>query len=395
MKGFWAIVVRELKDKRTLLIGALVLGVIPWIAPFLPGLRRFNPDDVRGAFVILLGMSLPPALGLGLGASVVGEEVAGRHLGFYFARPLAAWSIWSGKMLVALLVPLTASVLIFIPPTLLHSFGGDNPSGAWLGGTAAPLSFLPFPSSLGVSILLGALAHVGAGLYRTRSPWLALDLALAALVAGGFFFVGRQTLDAGAQELTYRAGAWLAAALVAICLAAGFAQVAYGRSDPRRGRLGLAAVLWSGLLLCLGGAVATAAWYLSPDPADLRGRVVLPLGDGDHFLLSGFGSRGRDFWAPWLAMDAGNGRVLRVAVGFAAATGSPNGRHVALIEGALSPRLVLVSAVSGQPLNDIRSVTRRVVWVMKNGKVELDKRAPENPAATIRVAGCENKAYRR
>lgn len=36
MKGFWAIIVRELRDKRTLLIGALALGVVPWIAPFFP-----------------------------------------------------------------------------------------------------------------------------------------------------------------------------------------------------------------------------------------------------------------------------------------------------------------------------------------------------------------------
>ena len=220
MRGLWAIVVRELRDKRTLLIGALVLGVIPWIAPFMPGLHHFRADDVRGAFMMLLGISLPPALGLGLGASVVGDEVAGRRLGFYFARPLGAWAIWGGKMLVALLVPVTAVVLIFIPATLLHSLGGDDPSRSWLGGTASPLTFEPFLWSLGASVLLCALAHVGAGLYRTRSPWLALDLALAAFVAGGFFFVGRQMLDRGAQEVAARAGLWLSVALVTICLAA-------------------------------------------------------------------------------------------------------------------------------------------------------------------------------
>ena len=337
MKGLWAIVLRELRDKRTLLIGALVLGVIPWIAPFFPGLYRFKTEDVRGAFMILLGLSLPPALALGLGASVMGEEVAGRRLGFYFARPLGAWAIWGGKMLVALLVPLAAAVLIFTPGEAVLLAGGNGvPEGPILG-------------SLALSVMLCALAHVGAGLYRTRSPWLALDLAVAAFVAGGFFFLGRHMVDSGAQEAAARAGRWLSVALVAICLAAGFAQVACGRSEPRRGHLALASVLFGGLFLCLGGAMATAAWYLSPEPADLRGRVVLPLADSDHFLLSAFGSRGRDLYAPWFALDARDGSARQIVANLAPAAVSPNGRHVALIEGALSPRLVLVSAVAGQP----------------------------------------------
>lgn len=53
-----------------------------------------------------------------------------------------------------------------------------------------------------------------------------------------------------------------------------------------------------------------------------------------------------------------------------------------------------IVAVSGQPLTDIRAVTRRVVWVMKNGKVEIDKRVPARPAAAIRAAGCGARAFR-
>ena len=333
MKGFWAIIVRELRDKRTLLIGALALGVVPWIAPFFPGLSRFKTEDVRGAFMILLGLSLPPALGLGLGASVVGEEVAGRRLGFYFARPLAAWAIWGGKMVVALLLPLVAAVLIFTPGAAV--LRGDVPVG-------------PVVGSLAISVLLCAVAHVAAGLYRTRSPWLALDLALATFVVGGFYFVGWQAVDSGARDLAVRAGPWLALAVVVIALSAGLAQVAQGRGDPVRGHLALAVVLWGGLLVCLGGASGLTAWYLSPAPADLRGRTVLPIGDGDHFLLSAFGSRGRDFFAPWFALDVREGRGQKVAANLAPAAVSPGGRHVALIEGAISPRLVLVSAVAGQ-----------------------------------------------
>ena len=338
MKGLWATFVRELRDKRTLLIGALALAAVPWIGPFVPGLRRFDPEEVRRTFMILLGVALPPALALGLGASVLGEEVAGRRLGFYFARPLEAWAIWGGKMLVALLVPVSAAALIFTPLIILFTRGGDDVRDAH--------EF--FGWSLALSVMLGVLAQVGAGLYRTRSPWLALDLALAALVAGGFYFVGREMFDRGAQEAFQRSTVWTAVAFVSTCLAAGFAQVAQGRSDPRRGHLALAVVLWGGLLLCLGGASAYAAWYFSPEPADLQDRVVLPLGDGDHFLYSGFSSRGRTFFAPWFAMDARDGGGRQVSANLAPAAVSPNRRHVLLTEGALSPRLVLVSALPGQ-----------------------------------------------
>lgn len=334
MKGLWAIMVRELQDKRTLLLGALPLGVIPWIAPFVPGLSRFKAEEVRVAFMALLGISLPSALALGLCASVVGEEVAGRRLGFYFARPLAAWSIWGGKMLVALLVPLTAAVVIFTPLA-----------------TLPPLPSGPFQAagwSLAAAVLLGALAHAGAGLYRTRSPWLALDLALAAFVAGAFYFVGWQMFDFGARDVALSAGVWLAVALVVTCLTAGFAQVAYGRSDPQRGHLALAATLWGGLLLCLGASAALAHFYLFPEPADVGGRTAFAIGDGEHFLLSGFRSRGRYIFAPWFAVDARDGSARRVAASLSLTAVSPNGRHTVLIEGELSPRLVLVSAVAGQ-----------------------------------------------
>ena len=76
---------------------------------------------------------------------------------------------------------------------------------------------------------------------------------------------------------------------------------------------------------------------------------MLPLADGDHFLLSAFGSRGRDFSAPWFALDARDGGARQIVANFAFAAVSPNGRHVGLIEGALWPRLVLVSTVAGQP----------------------------------------------
>ena len=242
-------------------------------------------------------------------------------------------------MLVALLVPLTTSVVILALAILLRSVANDDLDEVF--------TFLQV--SLVWTVVLGALAHAGAGLYRTRSPWIAVDLALLAVVAGSFYFVGRDMIDAGALHAALDAGLWLAGAVVVACLAAGFAQVAFGRSDPRRGHLALAAVLWGGLALCLGGATFFARWHLAPDPGDLQGRVVVCLGGGDHFLLSGFKARGRDYFAPWFVVDARDGGARRLGGRLSAVAISPNRRHAALVEGVLAPRLVLISSVAGQP----------------------------------------------
>ncbi|HVQ30900.1 MAG TPA: hypothetical protein VMV21_15020, partial [Vicinamibacteria bacterium] len=256
MKGLWAVAADELRSKRALLTGMLALGALPWAAPYFPGLHRFDAADVRSAFMILVGLSLPPALGLGLGASAVGEEIGGRRLGFYFARPIGAGAIWGGKMLVALLVPLLAALVVFIPGAVVLLAGKREVLEA-LGGTAV------------LSALLCGLAHVGAGLYRTRSPWLALDLVAGALVFGGFYLVGHQMVDGGAAEGAARSGPWLAGVLLVCCLGAGLAQVAFGRTDPQQGHMALAGVLWGGLLLSLGIVSAASSWYLSPTPAEL------------------------------------------------------------------------------------------------------------------------------
>jgi imidazolonepropionase-like amidohydrolase len=48
--------------------------------------------------------------------------------------------------------------------------------------------------------------------------------------------------------------------------------------------------------------------------------------------------------------------------------------------GRLAPGFAAdIVAVTGQPLTDIRAVTRQVVWVMKAGEVMVDKRRTGNP----------------
>ena len=264
MKGLWAIAVDELRSKRALLMGMLALGALPWAAPFFPGLHRFDAADVRSASMILVGLSLPPALGLGLGASAVGEEIGGRRLGFYFARPIGAWAIWGGDAGGPARAPARR-------PRGLHS-GGDRSSpgearaGRGTRGRCGPLRFALRPGPRGSRPLPNAVAVARPGSRGRRLR-------------------GRRFLPRGAAHGRQRGGR---GSVPRRSLARrGTAGLLPGRGPgpgglradrsparthgPRRRAVG-------GLLLCLGMSSAAAAWYLSPPPADLQDRVVLPPG---------------------------------------------------------------------------------------------------------------------
>jgi hypothetical protein len=346
MNGFLTVARRELRERSNLVLAAPILALVPLLAPYAPGLTRVPPGEARLAFIVILAFVLPLALALGLGASALGDEVAGRRLGFFFSRPLSAFEIWSGKIVVALVVPVTVSVLI-LSPLVLRARLGDSQM-PWHG-----FSSLPWFAIIGFSWVVASLAHVAAGLYHTRSPLLVVDLALAGALGGAFYFLGWHLADAGVGLQPGDLGPdspwiWVATLLFAgVCLAAGFAQVAVGRSDPARGHRALSLTLWGGLGLGLAATATASAWLLSPAPQDLRYRTVVPL-PGGYFMLGGVASRGVSVSAIFL-VDPRDGRAQRVSSGSSGLVPSASGRHVLFGEGVLSPRLVVVSAVSGQP----------------------------------------------
>ena len=229
MNGFLTVARRELWERRNLVLAAPILALLPLLAPYVPGLTDVPEGVRRLAFKALLGFALPLALALGLGASALGDEVAGRRLGFFFSRPLGTFAIWGGKMVVALLVPVAISVLVVGPFVLFRTEGGDL---AWRGFRSMPWFVI-----LGFSWVLASLAQVVAGLYRTRSPWLVLDLALAGALSTAFYLLVWHLVDAGAGPRHTNLGPdspplWIATLyLVGICLAAGYRP---GRGGPHR-----------------------------------------------------------------------------------------------------------------------------------------------------------------
>src|SRR5688572_31008663 len=96
MNAALAIARREVRERRSLLAAALILGLLP------VALKRLLPvpaDDIGELLSILLYLAFPTAVALAVGASIVGRDVVERRLGFYFSRPLSAGALWGGKFL--------------------------------------------------------------------------------------------------------------------------------------------------------------------------------------------------------------------------------------------------------------------------------------------------------
>jgi hypothetical protein len=366
MRGLWAVVLRELLDKRRFLLAAVATAAIPPLGSPVFALWGRNPAEVLVAFSVFLGVTFPLALALGLGLSVASEEVAGRRLSFDFARPLGAGAIWGGRAIVALLLPVVAEVVIFSPVFLLGLPLWNDPAGHPRGG----LWGLGVIISKGCVVMTG-LGSVAGGLYRTRSPLLAVDLALGAAFSGAFYVLGRRLVDAGGllwellelptmitgqplnvlhpPSVAFAAAETLAVGFVVLFFLAGFAQVAVGRTDPRRAHLALSGTLWGGALVALAASTAFTAWFLNPPPREVAYRMVLPLAGGRSVLLAGRAAD-RGAFSPVYLIDARDGGHQRIAsFGGWAVDRFPEPRHVILSDGYLSPRLVAVRATEGRP----------------------------------------------
>ncbi|HNX48803.1 MAG TPA: hypothetical protein PKL08_01450, partial [Thermoanaerobaculaceae bacterium] len=263
MRGFLAVAQREIVDRRMWLVAAVAAGLIPLVAPLLPWVSPQSAAEARNTLASVLASALVTAGALVLGISMIGSELGERRLGFYFARPLGAAAIWWGKLVASFLIVVLVGVLVVLPTVLL---GGElavrelfelTGGGAWLPGAGAALVLL---------VLL--LAHAMSVAGRSRSLLLVLDLVAAVAVGAVIWLVCVRFLFTALGLLV-----WLLAAstmaLLAGLGAAGWVQVAVGRTDPRRGHRALSATLWGtfgSFALLLAGY---ATWVVSATPSSI------------------------------------------------------------------------------------------------------------------------------
>ena len=124
------------------------------------------------------------------------------------------------------------------------------------------------------------------------------------------------------------------------------------------------------------GAERALRAFISRNVAMLRRahEAGVPVAMGSDAVMTMFGENTRELeW--FVAAGMTPGEALRAATLNGAQLLGQQDRL-----GRLAPGFAAdIVAVTGQPLTDIRAVTRQVVWVMKAGEVMVDKRRTGNP----------------
>lgn len=309
MSPFWSIVKRETGERRLLMVGALVLGLLPYAAVLLPGEIGQTMARERLQIAAILAAVASAVTALFLGGSVIARDLAERRLSFYFARPIPNWAIWGGKMAAAAALSLATGALILLPALLTGTPElAAPPLYAWLGLAIA----LAFPTLLG-------LAHAVSVSIRTRSPWLLLDLAgllgVTAIVLAArdpLVKAGIPGLHASRGSILLGSDFALAALFAVATLVAGARQVSVGRTDPRRGHKALSLTFWSLALAVALLFSGFSRWVLDVEVKDLREiRIVVAARQGNWVLASGPAQQ-RPGFQPNFLFDTASGRSLRI-----------------------------------------------------------------------------------
>ena len=182
MKGFVAVLEREISERRLLALVAFILGLVPLALPLVPGLLPggFSAEDLRSGLAIGLTALLTVILALFLGGTIITGDLAERRLGFYFARPLSGGAIWAGKLGAALALTLATAFLVALPTLAID---GLRPWGLLANDLPQPRPAFPnraftatwfFLAWIALVLLAVLAAHAASVMIRARSALLAL-----------------------------------------------------------------------------------------------------------------------------------------------------------------------------------------------------------------------------
>jgi hypothetical protein len=312
MRGLVAVAAREIRERRIMFLAALCFGLLPVVVPRLPWLRAQMSTAEHVQVAVVTGTLIAIAFAFALGSSIVARDIGERRLGFYFARPVAAFSIWAGKILAACLMVVLGNALAMLPGVLTSGLGG--------GGGAPPHQShaTPFGITPTALLLWGtswlfclALASAVAGAFRARSGLLIVDVMAFPAVLAAIALITLKLFDAGAEaifnlRMSRIPWPWLIVSVMTpVLLAASAAQVVSGRSDPRRGHVALSAVVWGALGVAVAAYFLYAQWLLAATPLDLVSKHVEAPPTGRRFLVAGEAVKRLLFYPSFLVGDDG------------------------------------------------------------------------------------------
>jgi hypothetical protein len=304
MRGAWTIALREIVERRVLLLAALVAGLFPFASPLFPGVRAGDWNEARDLSALIVSVLFGVGCAILLGATVIGRDLAERRLSFDFSRPVGSGGIWAGRLGGALGLSVLALGVALLPATavgggLVSASNGTTIRGLALAAVAAMVVVIP-------------LAHVAGVALRSRSAWLAVDVAAAGVVVLVVGATGRILYNAFALQLLTEALIGLGLLAVLGLWVASVSQVVVGRIDPRRGHAAQACTLW-GILLCLAMVFAGfIAWVVAASPRDLGWVFAQPAPRGPWVAVTG-AARARGDYMPGFLINSATGRYVRLA----------------------------------------------------------------------------------
>jgi hypothetical protein len=245
---------RDIREKQSVFVAALIIGVLLLGLPWLPGLHASNPTELRTITAFTAGVGLALGMAILHGATMIASDLSERRFGFYLARPVTTGTLFAGKLLGGGVLVLGTALLVILPVALASGGVRLSELNGLLGGVGT--------ISL-VLLLLLLAAHVVSISLRARSPWLLAEFGGLLL---GAWLVWQSALRLLAGLRWDLLGAHLVGILLATLLVLGTATwilVAHGRTDLRRGHRLQALVLSAGLVAVGLGALAHATWAVS------------------------------------------------------------------------------------------------------------------------------------
>jgi ABC-type transport system involved in multi-copper enzyme maturation permease subunit len=272
MSHVLVIAAREIRERKLVIIGAVLIAPLSALAPLISGAHSSQRGDILIVAGAVTAVLYAAGLAIAIGGGIVGRDLRTGRMSFYFSKPVSASAIWFGKVIGALTTIAVAAIIILIPALAM---GGR----AWEMRLDQPLRLLALVA--GGAILLFLVSHVVSTLIASRSPLVLADLAMFLTLLGVLLIVTRPLAIAGATYSVTFIVLGVLAASVLVILAAGARQLARGRTDARRNHIELSRVVWPVMLLVVLGAAGYSKWVrtLTPRNINLWGIAQSPAGD--------------------------------------------------------------------------------------------------------------------
>jgi hypothetical protein len=324
MRGLLALMLREISERRRVLLAAALAATIPFLVPVARGLHALSAREARVTTAVYLALGFAAVLSAALGWSVLSRDLADGRISFYFSRPLSGVAIWAGKIAAAFLLAIGAAAIVWVPALAASRFRIELPGLPEWTLWAVPAG----------SLFVVLLAHVAGVALRARSALLAADAACLVVVYFSGLWIVSRLVRRQAETPMFRGLKATGVALLIGVLAGGLAAVLRGRTDIRRAHRALSLWLWGSLGATLAGFAGYAAWVLFSRPADLTLAGAIPAPRGTWVAVNG---DARSAPAGFL-VDTATGRWLRAGSAWQTGFGwfgpaiSADGVHAAWFE---------------------------------------------------------------